>query len=518
MTSELIVNSQENRISIALLENGTLVEIHDRSLDHSCVVGDIFLGRVKKITAGLNAAFVDLGIGKDGFIHYCDLGNHFHSFKALTDQLRNHGQFSPEIFRKYIGLSKPLPKDGRIVDFLKAGDLILVQITKEAISTKGPRLTCEISVAGRNMVLLPFYQKISLSQRIENKEEKKRLKHLFTSILPKYYGVIVRTACEQKSVAQLNAELTELVPRFESCLKLLHKQQNPFLLLSEDSKIMTILRDLLTGDFQSIHVNDEEVFREVKQYVSTIAPEKANIVNHYNGKQEIFEHFNVSRQIKASFGRIVPLKKGAYVIIEHTEALHVVDVNSGIRLAKSNDNQEELSLEVNLQAAEEIARQLRLRDMGGIIVIDFIDLHSPTNRRKLLEKMMECMLRDKAKHNILPLSKLGLLQLTRQRVKPATVITTTENCPSCSGTGKISAAILIEDNIEDALAYLTGEGKHKSFQLSLHPFLAAYYRQGWLSSKRRELATKYKCKLKIIVDNNLSLLEYKFHDSTGQLL
>ncbi len=518
MTSELIVNNQENRISIALLEDGALVELHEESLNNSCALGNIYLGRVKRIATGLNAAFIDIGLDKEGFLHYLDLGEHFQCFSNLINHLRKNNNLSEVDYQSIITSSNTtLPKNGHIKNFLKVGDFVLVQVSKEVISTKGPRLTCEIGIAGRNMILLPFYSKISLSQRIQNKEEKKRLKLLFTSILPKHFGVIVRTVCEQKNVAQLNAELTELIHRFEISINSVGKLHQPTLLLNEVNKITSVLRDLLTGDFERIHVNKEDLYHEIKQYVTTIAPEKSNIVNYYSGRQNIFEYFNLNRQIKSSFGRIVALKKGAYLIIEHTEALHVIDVNSGIRLAKSNDNQEELSFEVNLQAAEEIARQLRLRDMGGIIVIDFIDLHSSNHRKLIYEKMVEFMERDKAKHNILPLSKVGLMQLTRQRVRPAKVISTTETCPSCNGSGKISPSILIEDQIEQTLSYISQELQQKELQLSLHPFLAAYYEKGFLFfNKRRKLSKKYGCSLKIVADNSLPLLDYLFYDQTGQ--
>ncbi|MDR1226543.1 MAG: Rne/Rng family ribonuclease [Prevotellaceae bacterium] len=513
MTNELVVDVAPSEITIALLEDKQLVELHKEQSNANFSVGDIYLGKVKKVMPGLNAAFVDVGYHKDAFIHYLDLGSQFLTFNKYVNALVKKEQIN---FSK-MKLEKDLEKNGKISDVLTVGQPMLVQIAKEPISTKGPRITAEISIANRNMVLLPFADKISISQKISSNDEKKRLKRLLKSILPKNYGIIIRTAGEGKKVVTLDGELRAAVQHWETSCEKIRTSGYPALIATEINRTTAVLRDLLNVSFNNIHINSEGLYREVKDYIASIAPEKEKIVKFYDGGEPIFERFGLTRQMKSGFGRVVSLKAGAYLVIEHTEALHVVDVNSGVRATKGTDDLEYNVMEVNLNAAAEIARQLRLRDMGGIIVVDFIDLHVAENRRMLYEKMIELMSKDRAKHNILPLSKFGLMQITRQRVRPEMKIKTMETCPTCNGSGKVGPTILFDDQLENQLAYLVAEKKVRNLTLRVHPYTAAFLTKG-LFSLRLRWQMKYKCRIKIIFSQECSYLESHFYNSKGEEL
>lgn len=513
MTSELVVDVHPKEISIALLEDKNLVEFQKEGRNLSFSVGNIYLARVKKLMPGLNACFVDVGFERDAFLHYLDLGPQFHSYQKYLKQVLNDRK---KLFPLNRASSLPdIEKDGSISNVLQVGQEVMVQIVKEPISTKGPRLTCELSFAGRYLVLIPFNDKVSVSQKIKSGEERARLKQLLQSIKPKNFGVIVRTVAEGKRVAELDAELKILLKHWEESITRAQKSAKlPQLVYEETSRTVALLRDLFSPSFTNIYVNDENVFHEVKDYVALIAPEQANIVKLYKGQLPIFDNFAITKQIKSSFGKTVSYKNGAYLIIEHTEALHVVDVNSGNR-SKANNGQEANALDVNLGAADELARQLRLRDMGGIIVVDFIDMSLAENRQKLYERMCQNMQKDRAKHNILPLSKFGLMQITRQRVRPAMDVNTAETCPTCFGKGTIKPSILFTDTLESKIDYLVNKLGIKKFKLHIHPYVAAYVNQGIVSLKR-QWQLKYGFGIKIIPSQKLALLQYEFYDTNGE--
>ncbi|MCD7898644.1 MAG: Rne/Rng family ribonuclease [Bacteroides sp.] len=513
MTSELVVDVQPKEVSIALLEDKSLVELQSEGRNVSFSVGNMYLGRVKKLMPGLNACFVDVGYEKDAFLHYLDLGPQFNSLEKFIKQTLSDKKKLANIAKAT--LLPDLEKDGTIANTLKVGQEVIVQIAKEPISTKGPRLTSEISFAGRYLVLIPFNDKVSVSQKIKSSEERARLKQLLQSIKPKNFGVIVRTVAEGKRVAELDGELKVLLKHWEETMVKVQKASKyPALIYEETSRAVAMLRDLFNPSFENIYVNDETVYHEIKDYVTLIAPERAEIVKRYKGQLPIFDNFAITKQIKSSFGKTVSYKSGAYLIIEHTEALHVVDVNSGNRIKNAN-GQEANALEVNLGAADELSRQLRLRDMGGIIVIDFIDMSDPANRQKVYERMTTNMQKDRARHNILPLSKFGLMQITRQRVRPAMDVNTTEVCPTCFGKGRIKSSILFTDTLESKIDYLVNKLNVKKFSLHVHPYIAAYINQGFISLKCK-WRFKYGFGLKIIPSQKLAFLEYKFYDSTGE--
>jgi len=512
VSSELVINSTDERVSIALLEDGKLVELNESSLKQQFSVGDIYLSRVKKIMPGLNAAFIDVGYEKDAFLHYLDLGPQFSSLnKYLLQAINRKGRPMPiSKFKRQPDINK----HGKINEVLKQGQYILVQIAKEPISTKGPRLSSEISIAGRNIVLMPFSDKISISSKISSQEEKDRLKNLLQAIRPQNFGIIVRTVAEGKKVAELDAELRSLVKKWEKAFEQLSTKHIPKLVMRELSRESAVVRDHLNGNFDGIHISNEKVFNEMKDYIREVAPEKEKIVKLYSGKEPIFDKLGIVKQIKGSFGKTVSFKQGAYLIIEHTEALHVIDVNSGNR-SRSGSDQETNAVEVNLSAADEIARQLRLRDMGGIIVVDFIDMHKNEHKQKLFDRMKEAMGVDKTKHNILPLSKFGLMQITRQRVRPEMHIETAENCPTCNGTGKAQPAILFPEMVKNELSVLIQENQLSKVQLMVHPFIAAYLKKGFISEERKwrkELA----CKINIQSAESLHFMEYKVINAEGE--
>lgn len=515
MTSELVIDVQQKEISIALLEDKRLVEYQNEPRSVSYAVGNIYIAEVKKLMPGLNASFVDVGFERDAFLHYLDIGSQFNSYEKYLKQVQSdRKKLYP--FSKATRLPD-LKKDGSIQNILTKGQEVLVQIVKEPISTKGPRLTGELSFAGRYLVLIPFGDKVSVSAKIKSGEERARLKQLINSIKPKNCGVIVRTVAEGKRVAELDAELKILTKRWEDAITKIQKtQKRPQLVFEETGRTVALLRDLFNPTYENIYVNDEAVFNEVKDYVSLIAPEKAKIVKLYTGTVPIFDNFNITKQIKSSFGKTVNYKHGAYLIIEHTEALHVVDVNSGNR-SHSDNGQEANALDVNLGAADELARQLRLRDMGGIIVVDFIDMNLAEDRQLLYERMCKNMQKDRAKHNILPLSKFGLMQITRQRVRPAMDVNVEETCPTCFGKGKIKSSILFTDQLESKIDCLVNKIGVKTLYLHVHPYVAAYINQGVFSLKRK-WQLKYGLGVHVISSQKLSFLQYEFYDNKKQYI
>lgn len=513
MSLELVVDARSNGVWIALLRDGKLIELHEERGNSDFAVGDVYLGKVRRLSPSLNAAFVDVGYEKDAFLHYLDLGQQFNSLSKFTkDTLRNK-QSVPDLM--YFKFEKELDKNGKIDAVLSSSQSILVQIAKEPISTKGPRLSSEITLAGRYLVLAPFSNKISISQKIKEPEERARLKELMERIIPKNFGVIIRTVAEHKKTEDLEQDLNDLLEKWKKIHANALGSEAPKRVLGELNTTTSMLRDLLNGDFKNIHVNEEVLHGEMKEYITGIAPGKEQILNLYDGKIPIFERFGINKQIKTLFGKKVPMPTGGYLIIEHTEAMHVIDVNSGNR--KGADGQESNALATNIEAAEEVARVLQLRDMGGIICIDFIDMHDKENNRILFEKMKEFMKSDRAKHNIIPPSKFGIIEITRQRVRPVTQIKTSESCPTCDGTGEIQASILFAEEIEASLSYLVLDRKVSGVSLHVHPYLEGYFKKGgFLRSKQWAWYFKFKKWIPVHGVTALNLLDYVFVDKDNE--
>ena len=513
VTSELFIDVQPKKISIALTEDKRLAEYQEEEQSVSFSVGNVYLGKVRKLMPGLNACFVNVGHERDAFLHYLDMGTQFASYAKYLKQVQSDRK---NLYPFEKATPQPeLPKDGSVQTYLQQGQEVLVQIVKEPISTKGPRLTCDISFPGRFLVFTPFGDKVSVSTKIKSAAERARLKQIIQSIKPANCGIIVRTVAEGKKTSELDAEMKILVARWEDTLRKVQlAKELPTLVSEETSRSVGMLRDLFNPSFENIYVNSVEVYHEVRDYVSLIAPECIDVVKLYKGKLPIFDNFDITRQIKSGFGRTVSYKHGAYLIIEHTEALHVVDVNSGNR-TRGQDSQEANALEVNMGAAEELARQLRLRDMGGIIVVDFIDMKLAEDRQQLYDHMCELMKRDRARHNILPLSKFCLMQITRQRVRPVMDVAVEETCPTCHGTGSIKSSFLFESVLEGKIKFLYHKLGIRRFTLHVHPYVAAFLNQG-LFSIRRRWQFKYGFGVKVIPSQKLAFLQYEFYDKDGQ--
>ncbi len=512
MSNELIISSTQQGDRIALLQDKRLLEYHLEEANSSFTVGDIYLGTVKKLVTGLNAAFVDIGYEKDAFLHYLDLGQHIESLNKLTKDVIAKRVTSGKLAN--FSMEPDIDKLGKIDKVLTKGQAILVQVVKEPISTKGPRLSCDISIAGRYLVLVPFSNSVNLSKKITDKAERNRLLRLMSSLKPQNFGVIVRTVAQGKDVEELDRDLQASVAKWEQAMTALRDAKPRDRVLGEMNRASSIVRDMLNESFDSITVDTRESFDDIKHYIHAIAPEKEKIVKLYSGKNKVFEALGLEKQIKSLFGRSVSLPGGGYLIIEHTEALHVIDVNSGNK-SNSEEDQEATAISVNREAAKEIARQLRLRDMGGIIVIDFIDMKKAENKKLIFDLMRDEMRGDRSKFTILPLTKFGLMQITRQRVRPEINIVTREVCPTCGGTGTIQASVLVTDVIENNLDYMLTKQNERGVQILMHPFLHAYFTKGF-PSRQMQWLMKYKTWVTLVKDSSLGITDFKFHNKQGE--
>lgn len=514
MNKELIISANDTEVRIALTEDKQLAELHTEKFANKFSVGDIFIGRVKKIMQGLNAAFIDLGDEEqDGFMHYIDLGPYYNSCSKYMRQAMN-GNAGMRTLNPF-KLEPILPKEGNMGALLQAGQFLLVQVSKEPISTKGPKLTGNISLAGHFLVLTPFENNIAISQKIKSKEERSRLKRLVQSIKCENFGVIVRTNAEGKTVAELDADMRDLMGKWAKMTDKLKRVAAPQKLVSELGAASSALREVLSDDFNTVYVDNEEVYNEVRNYVKSIAPGRESIVRYYKLQTPIFDQFGITRDIRRAFGKIVTIRSGVYLYVERTEAMHVIDVNSGNHV-KSGSGQEDTALQVNIESAIEIARQLRLRDIGGIIIVDFVDMAKAENRKKLYEVMCEEMRRDKTRHTVLPLSKFGLMQITRQRLRPAVEVDVQEKCPLCDGTGKIKSSLVVVDEIEADIKYHVGHGISKRIVIAAHPYVQAYLTKG-LVSQRLKWMMRYKRWISVKADSSLSLLDFKFENENDGL-
>ena len=511
MKSELIIDVHPNEIAIALTEDDRLQEIRreKRNVD-TFAVGNIYYGRVKKVMPALNAVFVDVGYEKEAFLHYLDLGSNFLTLQKFITRTVSDRRRIPSM--RSIEKQPECGKDGQIADYLKVGDTLLVQVTKEPINTKGPRLTAEISLAGRNMVLMPMGDKVMVSNKIRRDSERNKLRKMVQQVRPQGYGVIVRTVAEGAQMEDLDSELNILVRKWEDALRLLQTKQPVSLICEEIGRTTGIIRDLFSPEFNTIQVNDAAVYDEVREYVELISPDSAKIVKLYNGDQPIFDRYDITRQLKTGLGRTVGFKNGGYLIIDKTEALFSIDVNSGSK--KVYDDQEENAFHYNMLAAEEIVHQLRLRDIGGIIIVDFIDMDSKDHQQNLYDYMRKLMSHDRARHNILPLSKFGLMQITRQRVRPAVEMDVTEVCPTCHGKGRIQSSINFTEQLEQEIDLMYRQ-YGKGIRLHVHPYIYAYATKGLLSLKRRWW---WRYGISLQENQGLGMLEYHFFNAKNMEL
>ncbi len=511
LSNELFISTTQKGDRIALLQDKRLVEYHFDETEHQFQVGDIYLGTVKKVVSGLNAAFIDIGYEKDAFLHYHDLSPNINSLNSFTKDVI--AKRSINLRLKGFQNLPQIDKLGKITDVLSKNQPILVQVVKEPISSKGPRLSCDISIAGRYVVLVPFSNAVNISKKITSKQERQRLHKLLSSVKPQNFGVIVRTVAENREVEELQRDLESCVEKWELGMEMLKKAKPRDRIVTEMDRAASILRDMLNDDFDNVVVDDKDSYENIRNYLLKIAPTREKILKLHGTKTKLFEHYGIEKQIKSLFGRSVSLPGGGYLIIEHTEALHVIDVNSGNK-STQEDDQETTALNVNSEAAKEIARQLRLRDMGGIVVIDFIDMKKPEHKRVIHDVLKEEMRGDRSKYTILPISKFGLSQITRQRVRPETNISTRETCPTCGGTGTIQASIAITDLIENNLDYIVTKQNERGISIILHPFLYAYYREG-LFTRQMKWFFKYKTWIKLTKDSSIGITEFHFLNGLG---
>jgi ribonuclease G len=515
LSYELLLSCTPTGDRIALLDDKRLVEYHQEENAVRFKVGDIYLGIVRKVDTSMNAAFVDIGHERDGFLHYLDLGPNIPSMNKFVKNLQTGKQDNGRL--DGFQLEKPIDKLGKMTDVYNKNSYALVQVTKEAISTKGPRLSCEISLAGRFLILVPFSESINISKRVVNKEERQRLTRIVKALKPSNFGVIIRTAAEGQETEEIEQDLLNMIAKWDAGMEKLKLARPRDIVIGELSRRGSLLRDMLNADFETILVDQKEAYDEIKQYVTTIAPEKEGIVRLYNGKNKLFEQYAVEKQIKSLFGKTVSLPGGGYIVIEHTEALHSIDVNSGSSSKRNAEDQEGYNLQVNSEAAREVARQLRLRDMGGIIIVDFIDQRKSDNKRLIYDKMKDEMKDERAKHSVLPLTKFGLMQITRERVRPETNVVTSEVCPTCHGSGAIQASILVTDQIEQSIEFVLEKQNQKGLNIQLHPYLHAYFTKG-LISRQMEWWWKYKQWITLQIDSSLGITDFRFISKSGAVI
>jgi ribonuclease G len=501
---QLLMNKTGDEIQVALVEEGRLAELIIERPESMRSIGDIYLGRVHKVVEGLKAAFVDIGQKSDGFLHFSDVGTTSEDYRALIEDDDDEenggddGEGDDEDDEEIDGASgsvTPMPREASrpasqprveakvstpgeaearrqsytqmIASKLKPNDSILVQVIKEPIGTKGSRLTSDITIAGRFMVLLPFGGgQIAVSRRVVVRKERGRLKKLVRSMLPEGFGAIIRTVAEHQEESLLKQDLEKLLAKWAQIEEKLQEATPPQLIFKEDTIISSVLRDSLTSDVTEIVANSNSIYNETLNYIQWAAPDMVKNVSLYQGKLPLFEGYGIAKDVESIFSRKVWLKSGGYIIIEHTEAMVVVDVNSGRYAAKRE--QEENSLKTNLEAAREIVRQLRLRDIGGIIVVDFIDMIDPKNSKKVYDAMKTELRNDRAKSNILPLSDFGIMQITRERIRPSLMQRMGDQCPACGGTGIVQARFTTINQIERWLRKYALQQKMPFQQLDLH--------------------------------------------------
>lgn len=510
MANELVVSSTDEGLRIAILENRKLVELHHEKRNNLFQVGDIFTGRVTRILPSLNAAFVDVGYSRDAFLHYLDLGPQIKTQTKYLNAVQNSGK------HLQLGEVQPQPdidKHGKMANVLKSGQTVLVQIMKEAISTKGPRLSSQLSIPGQYLILMPFSADVAVSRKFKSSEEKRRVKKYLEAAKPNNVGVIVRTAAEGVELEKLKQELHFLLDRWDELIAQTKGGKPPRKVLSEMDRTSSILRDMLSIGFDTITTDDKAIHHDLQEFLEEHQPENKKSLQLKRGRTDIFEAFGIERQIKAAFGKNVNMSNGSYLVIEHTEALHVIDVNSGSQ--RGAGDPEENALRINLEAASELARQLRLRDMGGIIVVDFIDQRRMENRKKVFQRLKDEMKKDRARHTILPMSRFGLIQITRQRVRPEVNISTDETCPCCGGTGKIGPSVLMSDKVLRDVDYLIRKSKIKKLRILCNPFLHAYLTKGMRSIRSRWFF-KYGRWIRIEPSSSLPFTTVKYIDGNEE--
>ncbi len=464
MKQKIIINADSYETRIAILEDDELAELFVERADNRRHVGDIYKGRVNAVLPGMQAAFVDLGLPKTGFLHASDLSETLKDVDDVDDLDENGGSGGHRRKRA------PVPK---IEDHLKKGQEILVQITKESIGTKGPRVTQQVSLPGRFCVLMPGVDHVGVSRRIDDRTERQRIKAIIADLKPKDVGLIARTAGEGKGDPDFAADVKHLVKLWQKVDRKSATVRAPALVHRELEMTASLIRDIFTGDVEQLVIDDNESFTEIQTYLKSVSPELRERVELYKGNEPIFDAFGIESQIEKTFERKVWLKKGGYICIDHAEALVAIDVNTGRFTGKKN--QEETIFRTNMEAAKEIPRQLRLRDIGGIIVIDFIDMESESNKRAVIDELRQELRFDRARTKAFAVSDLGLVEMTRQRERSSLLHYYTEDCPTCGGLGKVPSPETMLVKLERAMRRVSSMGDERRITVKVAPDIALFF-------------------------------------------
>lgn len=488
MKREILMNTTARETRVAILEDDVLVELMVDRPDAARMVGDIYKGRVEAVLPGIQAAFVDIGTEKAAFLHVSDVAvdedeDDDEPGAPSEDEEGGNGGGGGGRGRR------ALPP---IQDIVKKGQELLVQVSKEPIGTKGPRVTAHISLPGRFLVYMPGSDHVGVSRKIEDREERARLRAIAREALPpKSGGVIVRTVGEELTREVFERELRALMTLWKQIGKKAGKGRAPAAVHREAKLVAGIIRDLFSQKVDSLIVDSQQVFDDVRAYLEQVDPSLIERVRLYTDPKPLFDAYDIESEIRDAFQRRVNLPSGGYIIVEPTEALVSIDVNTGRYTGKKDP--EKTILKTNVDAAREIARQVRLRDVGGIIVCDFIDMETKQNREKVLQELRQHLSRDRARTKAFQVSELGLIEMTRQRVRPSLYHTQTEACPTCSGTGRIFTPETVIRRVERAIRRAWAEGKEKHLVLRVHPVVALYVLEeepGWLKGMEKSLGMK----------------------------
>lgn len=513
MKNQIIIHSSGKQTRVALLENGELAQLFIESEENQRTVGDIYVARVHKVMSGIRAAFIDVGMEKDAFLHFSDAGDHLGSYIKMLNGGKSISNSAEKELNNFNNLSNN-EKQILAGKLLRNNQNLLVQIVKEPIGSKGPRVSTDITIAGRFLVLIPMGQYIALSKKINNGKERKRLKSIVGSMLPDGFGVIVRTVAQNQDKDSIEDDMRTVLKKWERILNKLETAKPPSLLYKDLDITESLIRDLFAKQYDRVLIDDYQLYKSIKSYVSQIAPKMVPNVQLYKGKDHIFDHTKISNDVNSIFSPRVRMPSGGYLIFEQTEAMYVVDVNSGPYAAK--EKQEDNSLKTNLEAAREIAKQLRLRDIGGIIVVDFIDLRDDKNRKKIYDELKKEFKKDRAKTNIIGMSDFGLIQITRQRIRPSVVNSVSKVCPMCGGTGSVVSQDTIVTDIENWISKFKFSTAYRAVDIYVNPFLKSFLTKGFYS-QRWIWMLRYRVKLTFIADENTSLNEFKATLSGSEL-
>ncbi|MDK9698740.1 MAG: Rne/Rng family ribonuclease [bacterium] len=489
MKKEIIINSSSSETRIALLEDEILVELFVERPENERTVGDIYMGKVRKVLEGMRAAFVDIGWSQDAFLHFSDIGSGALSLDNLS------GQLSEEDIE--------VDDRGRAERAkLSVGENILVQIIKEPIGTKGPRITSQLALPGRFCVLMPGEKAVGVSRRVADFRERRRLKQIAAEMRPEGCGLIMRTVAENREDDAIRQDVMQLHNFWRQIENKSHTVPVPSLIYKDVSLASSIIRDLFTSDIDHLVVDTKPLYREIEDYLKNVAPNLLDRLTLYTGQAPVFDYYRIETEIEKSVSRKVWLKGGGYIIIDHTEALVTIDVNSGRFVGKKNH--EENSSQVNVAAAREVCRQLRLRDIGGIIVVDFIDMWEDRNRKRVEDEMRRELKKDRAKTDVAPISQFGLLEMTRQRIKPSLLYTFNSPCPTCSGTGLVASRETVMTALERWVKRFRLATRERRLRITVHPDIYGYC-TGGLKSRINQLMWRHRLLITMVADSSFKV-------------